>query len=76
MPRRGSKKYKSKPVLQYTTWVFSLLNWTWDELAALSELTFMSPERKVASIAWSEEICPKTGTPHLQGFLQLYKKSM
>lgn len=75
MPRKGSKKYKYKGDVQFTTWVFTYNNWTEDDEAFLQELTFPSADRKVASIAWSREI-GKKGTPHLQGFLQLYKKSM
>lgn len=45
------------------------------EQCRLQEHTFPTPDRKVASIAWAEEIGAK-GTPHLQGFVQLYKKGM
>jgi len=75
MPRKGSKKYKYKSDVQFTTWVFTHNNYTEDDEAYYQELTFPSADRKVASIAWAREI-GKKGTPHLQGFLQLYKKSM
>jgi len=74
MPRKGSKKYKYKNA-QFTTWVFTHNNYTENDEAYYQELTFPSPDRKVSSIAWAREI-GKKGTPHLQGFLQLYKKSM
>jgi len=76
MPRKGSKKYKSNKVQQFTTWVFTLNNYDEMDEYALQELTFPHEERKVASIAWSREIGGKKKTPHLQGFIQLYKKSM
>lgn len=72
MPRKGSKKYKHP---QFTTWCFTHNNWTENDEAYYQELTFASPDRKVSSIAWAREI-GEEGTPHLQGFLQLYKKSM
>jgi len=74
MPRAGSKKYVNTS-LQYTSWIFTLNNYTFDEQIFMQEQTFPSPDRKVASIAWSEEI-GASGTPHLQGFMQFYKKSM
>jgi len=72
MPRKGSKKYKNKNA-QYTTWTFTLNNYTFEEQCGMQELTFPAPDRVISSIAWSEEIGEK-GTPHLQGFLQTYKK--
>jgi len=75
MPRKGSKKYKYKKDAQFTTWCFTHNNWTENDEAYYQELTFPSPDRKISSIAWAREI-GKKGTPHLQGFLQLYKKSM
>jgi len=74
MPRKGSKKYKYKTDAQFTTWTFTLNNYTFSEQCGMQELTFPSPNRIIASIAWSEEIGEKKGTPHLQGFLQTYKK--
>lgn len=74
MPRKGlNKKY---PDLRCTTWCFTLNNYTWQEIGHLMESVEPSSERVVASIAWSEEVGGKKNKPHLQGFIQLYKKSM
>jgi len=65
------KKY---PNYQHTTWVFTLNNYTFEEMLGLQELTFPSNDRIIASIAFSEEVGGRKATPHLQGFLQTYKK--
>jgi len=74
MPRKGSKKYKHSA--EYTTWCFTLNNYKWQEIARLQESVEPSDNRLIASIAWSEEIGGKKNVPHLQGFIQVYKKSM
>jgi len=74
MPRKGlNKKY---PDTRYTTWIFVLNNYKWQEIARLQESVEPSDNRLIASIAWSEEIGGKKNVPHLQGFIQFYKKSM
>lgn len=75
MPRKGSKLIKNTQKLNYrhTSWCFTLNNYTFEDQLALQESTFPSNNRIIAAIAWSEEIGAK-GTPHLQGFLQCYKK--
>lgn len=69
------KKVETKyPNYQYTTWVFTLNNYTFEEMLGLSELTFPSNERVISGIAFTPEVGGKKATPHLQGFLQCYKK--
>jgi len=76
MPRPGSKKYASSKVPQYTSWTLTLNNYTEEEVMLLGSLILPHEDRVIASIAWSEEVGGKKKVPHLQGFLQTYKKSM
>lgn len=74
-------KPRKKKQTQSTNWVFTLNNYTDEEVDFLGTL-YMDPhpfplnESKVVAVAMSEEIAPTTGTPHLQGYLQLTKKGM
>jgi len=70
--RSRNRVYESS--FQCTTWIFVLNNYTFQELIFLSESVHPSDARVIASIAWSEEIGGKKNIPHLQGFLQTYKK--
>lgn len=56
------------PRAQY--WVFTLNNYTEEEESLLS--TLVSDENNcIAYLAYGREIAPSTGTPHLQGHLEL-----
>lgn len=64
---------------QSCNWCFTLNNYTEDEVLLLGGLTnephpFEISSSVVKALACSEEIAPVTGTPHLQGYLQLSKK--
>jgi hypothetical protein len=48
--------------MKIRSYVFTLNNYTPEEIEILKKL-------EVKYIGWAEEICPKTGTPHLQGFI-------
>ncbi len=52
-------------------WTFTLNNYRQEDFTALDEL-FLSGKFKY--MIYGKEICPTTGTPHLQGFLQMAKK--
>jgi len=71
-PKHQKKIYQSQ--YRATTWVFTLNNYDDDDLTRLQELTFPSSTRSISTIGFQEEIAPTTGTPHLQGFLQCFKK--
>lgn len=65
---------------QSTNWVFTLNNYSDDELASLAilcdeEHPFELSASRVAALACSEEVGLR-GTPHLQGYLQLTKKGI
>lgn len=75
MPRRLGQK---KRVRQRTTnWVFTLNNYTTEEterIQMLAEPELLGHPTNVAFVAFSFERGGKNNIPHLQGFLQLYKK--
>lgn len=50
-------------------WVFTLNNYTEEEVAHLRNL--QENNENVGFISWGEEVAPATGTPHLQGQLEL-----
>lgn len=52
-------------------WRFTLNNWRQEDFEFLDKLHL---DGKVKYIIYGKEIAPTTGTPHLQGFLQLPKK--
>lgn len=49
-------------------WVFTVHNWTDDDVSVLKSL-------KSNYLLFGEEVCPSTGTPHLQGYVQLVSRS-
>lgn len=51
-------------------WVFTMNNYTNEDVARLRDITTTHNE-VVAFISWGFEIAPTTGTPHLQGQLEL-----
>lgn len=66
---------------QGTNWVFTLNNYTEDEVAAIAILhfdpkPFPNNEVTVKGLACSQEVGGKKGTPHLQGYLQLSAKGI
>jgi hypothetical protein len=50
-------------------WVFTLNNYTEEDKILLSTLCLESPE--VAYLGYGEEVAPSSGTPHLQGLVEL-----
>jgi hypothetical protein len=69
-----------KPQIQSTNWTFTLNNYTEDEVLHIGGLVvddhpFDHSSSVVRSLACSEEV-GKTGTPHLQGYLQLSLKGI
>jgi len=52
-------------------WCFTLNNYLQEDFEFLDELY---RTQKVKYLVYGKEICPTTGTIHLQGFLQLSKK--
>lgn len=49
---------------RHRTWVFTVNNWTNKDRQCCIDL-------KTAYLVFGEEICPSTGTPHLQGYVTL-----
>lgn len=50
-------------------WCWTLHNYTQEEMALLA------PKLEgLGKFIWGEEICPETGTPHLQGYMEFDKK--
>jgi len=69
------------PKQQSTNWVVVLNNYTEDEVLLIGGLIyehrpFEKSESQVRSMAFAQEVAPTTGTPHLQGFMQLSKKGI
>lgn len=65
--------------LRTTNWVFTLNNYTEEEVTHIqmqADPELNGSPTNVAFVAFSFEIGGKKGTPHLQGFLQLYKKGI
>ena len=54
-------EYRPVPNKKARNWMFTYHNWTADNLAAIMN-------EKCVWIICSEEICPSTGRPHLQGY--------
>lgn len=77
MPRQPKKDKRVR--IRTTNWVFTLNNYTPEEIDALiysAEPKLRDGEdSNVAFVAFSEEV-GKKGTPHLQGFLQLFEKGI
>jgi len=70
---------------QSQNWAFTYFadpDWTLEDFAAYALSTVdttmgvSTTKSIIASIAWGEETCPKTGREHFQGFLQTYTKRM
>lgn len=57
-----SKNSKAK------NWVFTLNNWTEEDITNLST-RFETQHQSVSYICYKREICPNTGTKHLQGLI-------
>lgn len=79
MPRqpKSDKRIRQRS----TNWVFTLNNYTPEEIDALiysAEPNMRGPDEtsNVAFVAFSEERGGKKNTPHLQGFLQLFEKGI
>lgn len=58
--------------MSFRKWVFTLNNYTEDEVLFISQIDTQTSEFKY--IFYGKEIAPTTGTPHLQGYLLLRKK--
>lgn len=54
-------------------WVFVLNNWTEEEVVSVDALV-AGEVSGVKFLMYSKETAPTTGTPHLQGYLQMVKK--
>jgi len=72
---------ETNPKQQSTNWVVVLNNYTEDEVLLIGgliyeERPFEKSESQVRAMAFAQETAPTTGTPHLQGFMQLSKKGM
>lgn len=72
---------RRKTQTQSSNWVFTLNNYTEDEVAAIGIICddpkpFPNNDKVVKGLACSAEIGGKNNTPHLQGFLQLSGKGM
>lgn len=52
------------------SFVFTLNNYTHDELALLESLGSGIPSNGIKFLLWGEEVGPTTGTPHLQGMVE------
>lgn len=79
--RSKKQPQRSKKQTQSTNWVFTLNNYTDDEVIKIGGLIFDEKpwdhnSSKVRAVAYAHEVGEKEGTPHLQGFLQLTKKGM
>lgn len=77
--RSKKQTQRSKKQTQSTNWVFTLNNYTDDEVIKIGGLIFDEKpwdhnSSKVRGVAYAHEVGEKEGTPHLQGFLQLTKK--
>lgn len=58
----GDEGVKDKRKARHTCW--TLNNWTEAELERLRDYA----QKECRYVCWSQEICPTTGTPHLQGY--------
>jgi len=68
-PGEGNTKTPPKRISAAKRWVFTLCNYTEDEMALLA------PKLEgLGKFIWGEEICPTTGTPHLQGYMEFDTK--
>lgn len=68
MPKRPSDAPEPR---QSVNWVFTINNWIEDDKEALRAA---AKDPAVKRVVWQEEICPTTGTPHLQGYVILAAK--
>lgn len=59
---------------QFRHWGFTVNNWTEQDEAILEELGRGIPGNGIRYLGWGREICPNTGTPHLQGAIGLDDK--
>lgn len=74
MPRKPKKRGKGVQ-LRSTNWVFTLNNYTEEDL----DLIFLSvteENAQVAFIACELEVGRKKKTPHVQGYCQTFDRSM
>lgn len=58
-----------RPELRSRNWVFTLNNYTEDDVLYLSAMPFSGEPEHPVGVAFSREVAPTTGTPHLQGFM-------
>jgi len=65
----GKKDKKSRD------WVFTWHNYTDDDKNYIGELLHIK-KPAVRYICYGEEICPKTGTPHLQGYVYFHNEAL
>lgn len=76
------KRRREIPQTQSTNWVFTLNNYTEDEVMQIGELClypqswFEKSAAIVRAIAYAHEVGGKNNTPHLQGYLQTDKKGI
>lgn len=63
---------RRRRVSNVINWVFTLNNYRQEDFEHLDNLYV---EGKFKYLIYGKEICPTTGTPHLQGFIQLTKKA-
>jgi len=68
MPKRLSDAPEPR---QSVNWVFTVNNWIDGDKDEMRE---RSKDPLVKRLVWQEEICPTTGTPHLQGYVILSAK--
>lgn len=68
------KKPTDPSNFQSTNWCFTWNNYKLENIEWI--IDYMGdPDRAIAFLAYSEEVGDK-GTPHLQGYLQMFKKCM
>lgn len=60
----GTVEYDECDSAQGKNWVFTLNNYTEEDIETLAMLSW-----KVKYLVYGEEVAPTTGTPHLQGFV-------
>ncbi len=72
-PGGGNTKYPPKSPTRRCNaakrWCWTLHNYSQEELAQLAPKL-----ESLGKFIWGEEICPETGTPHLQGYMEFDKK--
>lgn len=72
--RRTTKKKREPPGKMY---MWTMHNWTEEICAKLADPAFVGPDGLFKYICYGKEICPTTGTPHLQcmGSLHIQERS-